>query len=180
MNSDTGQLTAFDSFNGSVVWTYRANIKSYIYSETYNLLFAVEEKEGRQSITAMEVETGNALWSISVKNFNVNCTKIDQKDLYLSGDHLLKFDIEAKTIIWENRTIDDLTCPIVSDGKIYVRKSNRDLYIYDQQTGNLDARYALLWSLTSNTNVQPVLGEDTLIVTKKPHMISFISIDTPK
>lgn len=178
MNSDTGQLTAFNSINGSIIWTYYANIKSYIYSDTYNLLIVVEEKESQQFITAMELESGNVLWSIQVKNFDVNCARIDQKDIYLSGDTLLKFDIEAKTIVWENRAIDDLTCPITINNKIYVKKSIRDLYIYDQHTGNLEARYALLWSLTNNTNIQPVSAGDNLIVIKKPYTISFLKINS--
>lgn len=170
-------LSALNSQTGEVIWNRQIKQEEFSYIKEKKIIIALERIDKNLIVSEIDPYTGTLLWSTPIYSIRVKCLTTDGVSIFVSGDGLMKFDIESKKVLWVSTQVDNLVCPVIYHGKLYLNKNGRDMYIFAQDRGNLESRMKLIWLFFSNTDIDPVFYEKYLIVTTKRNSITIFRIN---
>ena len=129
--------------------------------------------EQKEEQVAIDLISKKELWKHVGNQSHYYCIQVEPQELYLGGNNLIKINKKDGQLIWQNNRIRDLTCPLLFNNRLYARKRDRDLYIYDPANGNLLSRYHLQYTFVfiSSNSVDPIVANDMLIVVQNPKRV---------
>jgi outer membrane protein assembly factor BamB len=164
----SSKLSTFSKETGNEIWNKDFNHGSILSYEEYNQQLLISLLDENQMLISLSPETGELIWEIQIPISRVDCMKISNSKLLLAGNGIVLFDIINRKIIWENKAIQELTCPIILNDQVFVRKRVRNLYTYSLTSGFLNSRYPLSWKNPYNikNSVDPILYGNLIIVSK--------------
>lgn len=168
-------VIAFDKLSGKTIWARDLEGGILDYKRWNNNLY-LSVLGDSQSLVAIDIQNGEPLWNYNLPISRADCISAYDGKLLLSGDGLMEFDINDKKTIWQNSDINTLSCPIVFNNKILVRKRTRNLYIFFFNNGALESRYPLSWftPYSLQRSVDPVIINDLVLVPSSEKTLSAI------
>lgn len=148
-------------------WSYNTDSKGQILFATpsvsnHTIVYTTE----LGWVTALNLQSGEELWSIRFGNTNRSTPTIEDGIVYLSGgsdQNIYALDLETGRTIWIKNIGQPAIyeTPVVKDGKVFVGSSLEDettLYALNANNGET------LWTLEADTSsfFNPTLGEEHL------------------
>jgi outer membrane protein assembly factor BamB len=174
--NSTSYITSYELDTGKIYWKNNADFEYLNFNKDKNQIYFVEYYNGYSIVKLVDSLSGRVINSFTIEIVNANCLLETENNFIFSGSGIAVVNNETFQTVWTNKEIDDLTCPVIQDNNLFVRKRIRDLFQFDLDTGEILKLIPLQWNLgvSSRYSIDPIKYKDGLIVVKNSKQIDFL------